>query len=114
MAHPITEMQCPVCKRNFIPAPYHVYMDGNTPICSYTCYIHKNDGKRPSNVKPVYQYFLDGEFLRSFDSAKEAAICVGATPKMIQECCRGITKTSAGFLWSYEKKALIDAGQSNQ
>ena len=34
----LVEKKCPICGKNFIPAPMLIYRDGNKKFCSYTCY----------------------------------------------------------------------------
>ncbi len=51
----------------------------------------------PSNKK-VAQYTLEGEFLRTFDSAASAARNIGLkSPSVIQKCCNYKYKSSGGF-----------------
>ncbi|MEG0898483.1 MAG: hypothetical protein RSF40_02075 [Oscillospiraceae bacterium] len=38
---------CPICKKSFIPAPYHIYQVNEIPYCSYTCYRKKTNPKKP-------------------------------------------------------------------
>lgn len=37
------ERTCPICKKNFIPAPYHVYKEAKKVsarlVCSYHCML---------------------------------------------------------------------------
>lgn len=35
------DAKCPVCGKNFIPAPLHVYRDkrGSKKVCSWTCVL---------------------------------------------------------------------------
>lgn len=42
----IIDRKCDKCGKNFIPAPYHVYVDGAKAYCSWTCYIHRHDKPR--------------------------------------------------------------------
>lgn len=37
MSNHIKVIICPICKKIFIPAPYHIYRVGKTRVCSYTC-----------------------------------------------------------------------------
>lgn len=53
-----------------------------------------------TTAKPVYCFELD----QTFESATAAAHIVGVYPSRISECCRGITKTSAGYHWEYVKE----------
>ena len=55
------------------------------------------------NKKAVCQYSSDGNFLRTFDSIKEAAIVIGVRPNNISCCCRGKYKKSAGYIWRFAK-----------
>lgn len=34
----LIERRCPVCRRLFVPAPYHVYKHSEKMFCSYSCY----------------------------------------------------------------------------
>jgi hypothetical protein len=45
------EHKCKKCKKNFIPAPEHAYKDGKGLYCSWTCYLHRNDGKTENKEK---------------------------------------------------------------
>lgn len=50
---------------------------------------------------PVYQYKLSGEYIRSFESIKDARRVTGIGH--IEKCCAGKQKQAGGFQWSYEK-----------
>ena len=54
-----------------------------------------------SNKIEIYQYTLDGIFLRSFESQTEAEefVSVGS----ISDCCRNEIKSSGGYQWKYAK-----------
>lgn len=56
--------------------------------------------------KVVYQYNLDGEFIRKFESIREAARVVQIPHRSISNCCRKIPnyKSARGFLWSFDLK----------
>lgn len=58
-----------------------------------------------SKGKTVQQFGLDGTFIKEWSSAKEAAEHVDKTDKFlgkkISKCCRGVTRTSRGFVWKY-------------
>lgn len=53
--------------------------------------------------KPVLQYDLDGNFIRRWDSAKEASEAMGLSITAISEVAREKPhrKTAAGFIWKY-------------
>lgn len=54
------------------------------------------------NKKKVYQYTLDGEYIKCWDSCNEAIRQTGITS--INHCLLGKTKQSGGYLWTYERK----------
>ena len=54
------------------------------------------------NKKIVYQYSLNGEFIRCWDSCNEAIRETGITS--INYCLLDKTKQAGGYIWSYERK----------
>lgn len=54
------------------------------------------------NRKRVYQYTLDGEFVKCWDSCNEAIRKTGISS--INACLINKTKQAGGYLWFYEKK----------
>ena len=55
------------------------------------------NGKRS---KKVYQYTLDGQFVREWDSIRECGRN-GFNPTCICMCCKGKQKYHRGFIWKY-------------
>lgn len=56
--------------------------------------------------KEVFQFDLNGNFLKSFRSLQEAANEVGAkSPSNIKYTCEGKFTNAHGYLWSYTNKA---------
>ena len=51
--------------------------------------------------KSVLQYDLEGNFIKDYPSVEEAKKTYNVD---IASCCRGESKTSAGFIWFYEEK----------
>ncbi len=52
--------------------------------------------------KTVYQYSLDGKFIKAYKSASEAALSLNETPCKITIVCRlGTNHISCGYRWSY-------------
>lgn len=56
------------------------------------------------NRKMVFQYSLQGEYITSFESAMEAARVVNGSCMKIGACCRGVRKSSAGYMQSFDFK----------
>ena len=49
--------------------------------------------------KAVVQYNKNGEFIRVWAHAREAAEALGINKRAIYECCKGRSQTSGGFIW---------------
>jgi group I intron endonuclease len=60
-------------------------------------------GEKHPMSKRVYQYDLDGIFIDSFGSSREAGRYLEKDGSSIRECARGArrSKTAYGFKWSY-------------
>ena len=54
--------------------------------------------------KTVYQYDLEGNLIKEWDSTREAGRN-GYEAKNISACCLGRRKTHKGYIWSYEELA---------
>lgn len=64
----------------------------------------KLTGKQNHKSKTVYQYSLDGELVKIWDSACSAGRELGVDYKSICACCNKQQHTAYGFIWSYEYK----------
>lgn len=96
------ESKCPKCGKNHIPAPQHVFKDEEGYYCSWTCFFHRNDGKKKKpTCKMVEVYDEDGELLRRFKSANDASDLLGFSVQMIAEACR-LGRKYQGFYWKYK------------
>ena len=51
--------------------------------------------------KPISQFSLNGNFLATYQSSKEASEILGVSRAAICKCCKGIHKTCCGFIWKY-------------
>lgn len=99
----MVDKKCIRCGKNFIPTrPFYQYED----CCSYTCWIHKDDGKKSTHIgRPVAMYSKSGVFLRDFDTAYDAAQYANIVkPDNIRLCCNGKVKTSGGYIWKWKKE----------
>ena len=52
---------------------------------------------------PVVQYSKEGEFIKEWDSATDAAEELGISRSNISTACRGRQKSSGGFVWRYKE-----------
>lgn len=56
--------------------------------------------RKPSNI-PVYQYKLDGSFIKKWKNQKEVSKCTGISMSGLNCALRGRQHSSGGFQWSY-------------
>ena len=50
---------------------------------------------------PIQQFTKSRQYVRTFNTAKEASIAVGVTPGAITNCLKGKSKSSGGYIWKY-------------
>lgn len=71
-------------------------------------YIPKGTKKARPDIsirasKPVCQYTREGEFIREYESIKEAARVIGTKDTgSISNCCNGKLKTASGYIWRHK------------
>ena len=53
---------------------------------------------------PTLQFSKDGEFIKEWQSSKEAERKLGISHSSICQCCKGKLKTAGGFIWTYKNK----------
>ncbi len=63
------------------------------------------------NSKKVYQYDLNGNLIKEWDSLREAGRVLNKSFNSIGDCCRGRSRTSHGYQWSYELKEMYSVIQ---
>lgn len=68
---------------------------------------HSNETKRKIGLlsaKPILQFSLNGEFIREWESASEAARALNKRPSSITHCCnkRANYNTAYGYKWEYK------------
>jgi len=56
----------------------------------------------------VFQYSLDGTFLKEWTGAKEASKTLNINRECIRLSCVGKNKTGGGYIWKYEKEHLLN------
>ena len=56
-----------------------------------------------TNGKPVLQFSMDGSFIGRYESGLQAANINRVSYKSLNCCLRGLTKSSGGFRWKYER-----------
>ena len=87
--------------------------DGGDAVWNLRWCTHKENNSFPLSRKhnssshkltPVSQYAKTGEFVKTFNSIKEASICSGLFHSSISQCCSGKIKSSGGFIWKFANK----------
>lgn len=102
--------RCPVCGKEFVPAPLHAYKDQRARtkklVCSYTCmrksermeeYRQKKKGKGARSQGAV-RCIDTGEI---YPSAYAAYTKTGTCYSTILEVCRGKRATASGLRWEF-------------
>lgn len=95
---------CPVCGKEFYPAPMHVYKAGDKLACSYSCavmYRRLAEEKPNRRSKTVAQYSMDGTLLATYLSVSKAQKSTGINSSCIADAARGVTASAGGFIWRY-------------
>lgn len=95
------ELFCPACGKRFIPAPQHIYRENYKTYCSWTCFYHRNDNKKPQKSKTIEQCSKAGNVLRTFQGAEEAAVHINGSVECVRKACRNCTSYK-GYLWRYK------------
>ena len=78
----------------------------NLEWCTYEYNLNygtRNERSAKTRSKTVYQYTLDGTFIREWISVSEIQRQTGWNQGNISACCRGERKTAHGYRWSYTK-----------
>lgn len=86
---------------------------GQPSPCGFAGKSHKEESKSKTsqtlknnpNVKrtKVFQYDIEGNFLREFQSISDASKFVGTNPSNIKYTCEGKFNHCKGYRWSYQK-----------
>lgn len=74
----------------------------NNPLSIERYTKHNKEENRDYLRKKVYQYTIDGELVKEWNSGMECAHN-GYTYKCVLDCCAGRQHTHKNFLWSHEK-----------
>lgn len=66
----------------------------------------KIGGKSQSRIEklsiPIIQFAKSGEFIKEWQSAREAGRQLGIAQQSICQCCKGRLKSAGGFVWRYK------------
>lgn len=100
-------------QNNFVGTPENKYTDGNLEWCdgkyniNYGSCIERRRKKQINNNKcqPVYQFTIDGDFIKEYPSFIEIERQLGYDRSFISRVCRGFksNNTAYGFIWKLNK-----------
>lgn len=57
---------------------------------------------RGTKCKPVLQYSMNGEFIKEWETPRDAFLTLGIQAQNIAKVCRGERKSSGGYIWRYK------------
>ena len=60
-----------------------------------------SDAMKGVNAKKILQFTKSGEFIREWQSTREAGRELGIVQSSICSCCKGIRKYAGGYVWEY-------------
>ena len=62
------------------------------------------EARKKLSLSHIIQYSVEGEFIREWDSATDAASFYNTNKVNITKCCLGKNKTSIGYIWKYKEE----------
>lgn len=89
---------CEVCGQVFTPDKTK---RKRAHVCSLECKLKLDKVHALKRQKPVNQYSINGEFIKTWDSARSIQNATGYFESNINKCCNGKIKSYKGFVWSY-------------
>lgn len=72
---------------------------------------NNRDSIAKKHRKPVVQLSIDGEYLNTYASGKEASQHTGVDASFIAGCCRGKYRTAGNFIWLYLQDYALNKEQ---
>lgn len=89
---------CEVCGHVFTPDKTK---RKRAHVCSLECKLKLDKAHALKRQKPINQYSINGEFIKTWDSARSIQNATGYFESNINRCCNGKIKSYKGFVWSY-------------
>lgn len=99
---------CVKCGKEFYPTPEHVYKDSKGRYCCWTCFNHRNDGKK-YRWPEVEKCTLTGYVENTYQSINKAAeYNWGCSTYGITKAIE-TGKPYKGYIWRHKKEAVNNA-----
>lgn len=84
---------------------------GNLEWCTSQYNMNYGNGAHKKSAenhrKPINQYDLQGDFIKSWNSGTEISKVTGYSHSNITRCCKNKVKTAYGFIWRYADKEVV-------
>ena len=100
-------------KRLSVNGYFFRYVDDASDIDSYLVEARAKMERNVGHARKVYQYDLNGHYIREWKSVKEARENIQSADNIVSVCA-GRVRSSGGYYWSYTKKNIIDVPPSKK
>lgn len=95
--YPLTKI-CEVCGKEFTPNPTK---RKRAHVCSNECKVKLDYTHAAKRKRPINQYNKKGEFIKTFNSARDVQNELGYFESNINKVCNGKKNTAYGYIWRY-------------
>ncbi|MBR6511150.1 MAG: HNH endonuclease [Phascolarctobacterium sp.] len=89
---------CVVCGKEFTPNPTK---RNRAKVCSVQCKLKQDVKNACDRKRPIKQYSLQGDFIKTWDSARDIQNELGYFESNINKCCKGKIQSYKGYKWGY-------------
>lgn len=104
--------KCPACGNEWKASIYH---RTNGTGCN-VCYRKKNRGGSHPGAKAIYQFSIDGKFVKKWDCIADAGRALNINAHNILTCAKHMRAQAGGFRWEFqyadELKTKVQIGHS--
>lgn len=90
---------CIECGKEFMPPINH---RGRNVLCSKECLVEHLKKVSPFKNIKINQLDKNNNFIRTFNSIKEASLVVNGESTNIVKCLKGKIKSAYGYIWKYD------------
>lgn len=95
--YPLTK-SCIVCGKEFTPKPSK---RERARVCSVECKRINDLSNAVKRKRAIMQYSLQGELIKTWDSARDVQNELGFHESNINKCCKGKINSYKGYRWQY-------------
>lgn len=73
--------------------------------CNYGTRNNKISVSRKKQLKQIYQFTINGDFIKQWESAAQIKEKLNISKSSVYRCCEGIYLQAGGYVWKYKKAA---------